>query len=143
MKIFSKNPLFFAFLFPAFSDMSLTLFGQNFSQSKTLNEASPAYYFLLVSPWVFLLGSILWFVIWYYIFLKINNSLKLFLSILFISAHSWGSASWLWKLARYNNIFDSQNQASVMLIWSLVILYFTFIAYLAEICFTKYFQNKK
>ncbi len=143
MKLLSKNPLFFAFLFSGFIDMSLTLFGQNFSQTKTINEASPAYYFLRLSPYLFLFGSVIWFILQYFVFLKIRNSLKLFLSILFISAHSWGSASWFWKLAKYNNLYQSQNQISVILVWSLVILYFALIAYFAQLCFIKYFQNKK
>lgn len=142
-KISSQNPLFFAFLFPAFLDMSLTFIGQHSSQAQMINEASPAYYFLLVSPYFFLFGSVLWLIIWYFIFLKVNNSLKLFLSIFFIISHSWGSASWLWKLARENNLYYPQNQLSIILIWSLVIFYFTIIAYLTQFCLIKYFQNKK
>lgn len=56
-QIIKKNSLFFAFLFPAFIDGVTTLLGQGseyWSSSRVVNEASPAYYFLLTSPWLFL-----------------------------------------------------------------------------------------
>jgi hypothetical protein len=64
-KAVEKNPLFFAFLFPALLDGVVTLLGQDpqyWGGLRTVNEASPAYYFLLMSPscfyWVLLFGSL-------------------------------------------------------------------------------------
>jgi len=52
--LIKKNPLFFAWFFPALVDNIVTLAGQN----GPINEASPAYYFLLVSPWIFAAGAL-------------------------------------------------------------------------------------
>ncbi len=63
-KLIRKNPLFYAFLFPAVVDGTLTLVGQDFYywSNNKVNEASPAYYFLLISPWLYFFGSIAWFI---------------------------------------------------------------------------------
>jgi len=94
--LIKNNPLFFAFFFPAVVDLTATLLGQDsqyWNHSRIVNEASPAYYFLVVPPWLFLFGSLMWFVLWYWLLKKLKDPLNLFLMFLFISGHSWGSAS--------------------------------------------------
>lgn len=95
MEIIKKNPLFFAFFFPALIDGILTLVGQEISylSGGQVNEASPAFYFLNISPFLFLVGSLFWFVLWYWLFKRLRELVNLFIMFLFIAGHSWGSAN--------------------------------------------------
>ena len=140
----SKNPLYFTFFFPALVDGIITLFGQGTSYwtNRVVNEASPAYYFLLFSPWVFVLGSIFWFVFWYWAFKKLKEPLNLFLMFLFIAGHSWGSTSWIWKIMKANNLYVSNNQQSVFFAWGISVFYFALIAFFATYCLGIYFRRK-
>lgn len=139
-KIISKNPLFYAFLLPALVDGFVTLIGQDTSYwtNRIINEASPAYYFLLVSPWFFIAGSIVWFVFWYGMFKRLKEPWNLFLMFLFIVAHSWGSSSWIWRAMQLNGFYSLDNQLSIMFAWSGVVFYFAFIAILAAYCLRIY-----
>jgi len=136
-----RNPLFFAFLFPALTDGVITLLGQSpqyWSNQRMVNEASPAYYFLLTSPWIFILGSLIWFLVLYRVFRKLKEPINLILMFLFISGHSWGSTSWIWNLMRRNGIYDPSNQLSVISAWFLPVLYFFLIGLLATYCLRVY-----
>lgn len=142
-KIISKNPLFFAWLFPALIDGIVTLAGQD--KSYWLNyylvkEASPAYYFLVVSPWLFVLGSVIWFGFWYWLFLRLKQPLNLFLMFSFIAGHSWGSTSWIFKMLKDVGIYTVSNQASVIFAWAIVVGYFGLIAVIATYCLKIYLQ---
>ena len=141
-KIISKNPLFFAFFFPALVDGLVTLVGQDTSYwtKRVVNEASPAYYFLLVSPWLFLLGLIIWFVFWYWLFKRLKESLNLFLMFLFLAGHSWGSGGWLMKILKQSGVYTPGNQLSIIFVWSIVVLYFAFIALFATYCLRIYME---
>lgn len=143
-KLIKKNPLFFAFLFPALTDGTVTLLGQDTSYwaSRVVNEASPAYYFLLASPWLFALGSVFWFVIWYFLFKRLKEPLKLFLMFVFIAGHSWGSTSWLWQIMKRHGVYVRENQFSVMGAWFITILYFALIAGAATYCLMVYLNNR-
>lgn len=144
-KYIKKNPLYFAFLFPALTDGIITLVGQTpeYWSNKTVNEASPAYYFLLASPWLFILGSIIWFVFWYWIFKKIKEPISLTLMFLFIAGHSWGSTSWIWNLMKRNGIYISGNQTSIMLAWFIPLIYFLLIGLFATYCLRIYMNDRK
>lgn len=144
-QVVSQNPLFYAFFFPAFIDGFLTLLGQGtgYWKSEVVNEASPAYYFLLASPWLFLLGSVMWFVFWYWLFKRLKEPLNLFLMFLFIAGHSWGSSSWIMKMFKQAGIYTLGNQLSIILAWSLLIVYFVLIAGIATYCLRVYLQIKK
>lgn len=144
-QIIKRNPLYFAFLLPALTDGVITLLGQSegyWSQNRVVNEASPAYYFLLASPWLFIVGSIAWFVSWYWLFKRLKEPLNLFLSFLFISGHSWGSTSWVWNIMKRNGVYTATNQHSVVFVWLIVVLYFAIIALSATYCLRTYIQNK-
>ena len=143
-RVISKNPLYFAFFFPALIDGIITLIGQGSSYwtNKVVNEASPAYYFLLFSPWLFVLGSIFWFVFWYWVFKKLKEPLNLFLMFLFLAGHSWGSSSWIWKIMKSNNIYTPNNQQSIIVAWSVLVFYFALIAFFATYCLRTYFKRK-
>jgi len=145
-KIVISNPLFFAFLFPALIDGLVTLLGQDFrywNGSKVVNEASPAYYFLLVSPLLFLLGSVVWFVFWYWLFKRLKEPLNLFLMFLFITGHSWGSSSWIMKMFKQAGIYTLGNQPSIIFAWNLLVFYFISIAFIATYCLRIYIRTKK
>lgn len=145
-QIIKKNPLFFAFFFPALVDGAVTLFGQGseyWSASRVVNEASPAYYFLLASPWLFLLGSVVWFVFWYWLFKRLREPLNLFLMFLFIAGHSWGSSGWIMKMFKQNGIYTLGNQPSIIFTWSLLVIYFILIATVATYCMRIYLTTNK
>lgn len=143
-KVVSKNPLYFAFLFPAVVDGFLTLIGQgqDYWEKGIVNEASPAYYFLKLSPPTFIAGTVVWFVCWYLIFNKLKEPINVFLTILFISGHSWGSTSWIWKIARENGFYVLDNQLSIITVWLLVVFYFSLISIFATHCIKFYFSRK-
>lgn len=144
--VIRKNPLFFAFLFPALTDGLVTILGQDssyWSGSRVVNEASPAYYFLLLSPWLFLLGSIVWFVLWYFLFKRLKEPLNLFLMFLFITGHSWGSSSWIMKMFKQAGVYSLNNQPSIIIAWSLLIIYFVLIAGIATYCLRVYLKSGK
>ena len=129
--IVKKNPLFFAFFLPALTDGAVTLLGQGqqyWGPNRILNEASPAYYFLLASPWLFLFGSIIWFVFWYWLIKRLKEPYNLFLMFLFVAGHSWGSSSWIMKMFKEAGLYSIGNQLSIMFSWFLLVLYLVLIA---------------
>lgn len=142
-KIITHNPLFFAFIFPALVDATLTLIGQEkeYWQYRIVNEASPAYYFLFISPWLFIFGSIIWFIVLSLLFKKLKEPLNIFLMFLFLIGHSWGSSSWLRKILRENNIYNLDSQLSIMFGWFLIILYFILISLFATYCLKIYLSK--
>lgn len=144
-EIVKRNPLFFAFLLPAVTDGTVTILGQDTSYwtGRVVNEASPAYYFLLASPWLFALGSIFWFVSWYWIFKRLKEPLNLFLMFLFIAGHSWGSTSWVWQIMKRHGVYVKENQISVIGAWCIAILYFILIAGAATYCLSIYLRNSR
>ncbi|MDP2670996.1 MAG: hypothetical protein Q8P13_00825 [bacterium] len=145
-KQIKKNPLFFALLLPALTDSIITLLGQSqayWNGSKTVNEASPAYYFLLASPWVYLVAVIVWFIFWYWVFKKIKEPANLFLMFVFIVGHAWGSSTWIKKLLIENGLYTVENQSRTILGWSLLMLYFVVIAVLATYCLKIYMESRK
>lgn len=144
-QLLKKNPLFFAFFLPAIVDGTVTILGQSpkyWQPNRVVNEASPAYYFLAASPWLFIIGSIFWFVIWYWLFKKLPEMIRLFLAILFIAGHSWGSGSWIMRMMREKGIYSVTNQPSVILAWCLLIIYFAVIAFIASYCLSIHYHRK-
>lgn len=144
-QLISKNPLFFAFIFPALTDGIITLLGQDKSYwtMRAVNEASPAYYFLLVSPWLFLLGGFIWFIFWYWLFKRLKEPLNLLIMFLFIAGHSWGSSSWIMKIFKQTGVYKLGNQLSIIFTWILLIIYFMIIAVIATYCLRVYLQKRK
>lgn len=144
-RLINKNPLFFAIFFPGLADGTLTLLGQgeNYWASRIVNEASPAYYFLLSSPWLFIIGGMIWFIFWYWIFKRIKEPTNLFLMFLFIAGHSWGSSSWIMKIFKENNLYQTSNQLSIILAWSLLVIYFILIALFATYCLKIYIKKDR
>jgi hypothetical protein len=142
-KIIRINPLFYAILLPAIADGLLTLLGQGktyWNNYKIINEASPAYYALYISPWVFVFGSIIWLLIWFFIFKKLKEPVNLFFLFLFIAGHSWGSSSWIMKIFREYNIYSVSNQSTVIFAWILLILYLIVLALWITYCFNVYLK---
>lgn len=145
VKIIKRNPLFFAFFFPALMDGVLTLIGQGsqyWGSSRTVSEASPAYYFLLASPWLFLFGSAVWFVFWYWLFNRLKDPFNLWLMFIFIAGHSWGSSSWIMNLLKKGGIYMLGNQLSIISAWALLVVYFIIIGGIATYCLKIYLSKK-
>jgi len=141
--IIGKNPLFFAFFFPMAIDGVLTLIGQDpsyWSGGKT-NEASPAYFILQISPWLFVLGSAAWITFWYWAVRKLKEPLNLIMTLLFVIGHSFGSSSWIVNITFERGFFKYGDQASNMIAWGLIILYFVLIAIVAANCLRIYFRK--
>ena len=145
MKLLTKNPLFFAFFLPDLVDGIVTLVGQDaqYWSGRVVNEASPAYYALLFSPWLFLFGSLVWFGFWYWAMKRLKEPFSFFFVFLFTAGHSWGSSSWLWKIARDNGWYVATDQLSVMLVWGGAVVYFVLIAVFATICLQLYLRKRK
>lgn len=141
----SQNPLFFAFFFPAVMDGIITLLGQHKEywkkSGRAVNEASPAYYVLRISPWLFVFGSIVWFICWYYVFTILSEPLKIFITLLFIVGHAWGSSSWIMKMMKERGIYTVGNQQSIMVAWGIIICYFSLIAFFATYSVLIYFNH--
>jgi len=137
-KLVPQNPLFFAFFFPAVMDGILTLLGQGsnyWSAVRIVNEASPVYYILLTSPWLYLLGGVIWFVFWNWVFKRLKEPFNIFiLMFLFIAGHSWGSSGWIMKIFKDVGIYTLGNQPSIIFAWGLLIIYFMIIACIATYC---------
>lgn len=134
-KIISRNPLFFAWLLPALTDGVVTLVGQEKSywlNHQLVNEASPAYYVLVASPWLFILGSIVWFGWWYWLFLRLKPPVNFWLMFLFISGHSWGSTLWIFKMLKPIGVSNA---------WFLAVGYFVLIAMCATHCLKVYLKT--
>ena len=143
-RIVKKNPLFFAFFFPALVDGIATVVGQGpgyWSSSGSVNEASPAYYFLLASPWLFIFGSVVWFVFWYWLFKRLKEPAKLFLMFLFIVGHSWGSSSWIMKMLKEAGVYTLGNQPSIIFAWALLIFYLVLVSVMATYCLRIYLRE--
>ena len=140
----NKNPLFFAFFFPALVDGIVTVLGQGSAYLTTpsvASDASPAYYFLIASPWLFLLGSITWFVFWYWLYKRLKEPVNLFLTFFFIAGHSWGSSSWIMKIMKEASVYEIGNQPSIIFAWFLLIFYFLVVAGITTYCLKLYFQK--
>ncbi len=143
MKFLIKNPLFFTFFPVALIDGLITLVGQSpaYWTGKAVNEASPAYYFLLASPLLYLLGGVIWFVLWYWIFTKLKEPFNVFVALFFIVAHSWGSSSWILHYLRDPSRYNIHNQLQVMEVWLVVNVYFVLVVMNATYWFRSYFKR--
>jgi hypothetical protein len=108
-----------------------------------VNEASPAFYFLLASPWLFVLGGCVWFLVWYRVFLKLREPINLFLMFLFVAGHSWGSSSWIMKMFKQAGVYTLGNQPSIVLAWGLLVVYFGVVALAATYCLRVYITRTK
>ena len=141
-----KNPFFFAFFFPALIDGIVTFLGQGkeyWSVTRTVNEASPAFYFLKSSPLLFIFGSIIWFVSWYLFFDKFKHEqIKLWLALIFLVGHSWGSGSWMVKFFKDWGVWTVDNVLLTNLMWAVLVGYFGIIAFFASKSLSVYFSEK-
>lgn len=145
-EIIKKNPLYFAFFLPALVDGILTLAAQGpayWSVNRSVNEASPAYYFLLVSPWLYLVGAVIWFIGWYFIFQKIRKLFALVLTLFFIAGHSWGGGGWIMRLLREHEVYTLTDQFSIISAWTILMLYFLLVAVLGAYCINIHFNKNK
>lgn len=144
-RFFNRNPLFFSFLFPAITDGIVTLLGQDaifWQNYQTVNEASPAYFFLVIHPALYIIGSIIWFVFLFWLMKKLKHPLNLVLALAFIAGHSWGSSSWIIKMMKTVGLFVAPDRFSLLMGWTVLILYYVLIGVLAGICIDRYFKEK-
>lgn len=143
--LFRKNPLFFSFLLPMFTDGLMTLIGQSPSywrNFRTANEMSPAYFFMAAHPIFFIFGAVIWFVLLYFLFRKLKNPYNLILSCIFIAGNTWGSTSWITKLMKESGFLITTDRISIILSWVILVIYFTLIGTIAGLSFSQYFKRK-
>lgn len=141
MKIIKSNPLFWAFFIPGAIDGTLTLLGQSpeyWQNYKLVNEGSPAYIVLATHPALFVLGGIIWFIGWYYIYKRLKEPWNIILTVAFIAGHSYGAGSWIQKIARGSGIYNYYNRIS----WYFIVLYFVFLGVTCGLLIRSYFRNR-
>lgn len=138
-----RNPLFFMFFLPMSFDALLTVLGQapEYWQNYYLvNEASPVYIVLTISPYLFLLLSALWIVGWYFLIRKLKFPFNLFFATFFLIGHSWGSSTWIKKLI-FHNILTA-NRSQITIYWFVLMGYFVICAFLATLSFWEFLKQK-
>ena len=126
------------------TDGIVTLLGQEKSywkNYKSTKEASPAYFVMVIHPTLFILASIIWFIGLYWIFPKIPYPINLIVACGFIAANSWGSAGWTGYMLGKKKVYTPDNRLSILLYWSILVLYFFLIGILATIFLSVYFQK--
>ena len=140
-----NNPLYFSFLFPMLTDGIVTLLGQDktyWKNHRSANEASPAYFFMAIHPILYILGAIVWFIGLYLVFLQIPHPFNLIVALGFIAGNSWGSSSWIAQILRKKCVYSQSNRTSILLFWSILVLYFLLIGAFATIFLSLYFEQK-
>ncbi len=141
-----KNPLFFSFLLPMLTDGIMTLIGQNpsyWSNFKSANEMSPAYFFLAAHPLLFIIGGILWFIGLFWLFLKLRHPLNLILACTFIAGNTWGSTSWITKMMKDYGFLVSTNRSTILFSWTILVLYILVIGIFAGLFISLYMNKLK
>ncbi len=144
--LFNKNPLFLAFLFPALVDGIVTLLGQDaqyWQNYRTVNEASPAYFFLITHPMLYIFGGVLWFSLLYLLVRRLHEPWNLVLTVTLIAGHAWGSSSWLIKMMREQGIFLPSDRISLLQGWTLLVVYFVLIGAFASYALRQYMELRK
>lgn len=146
-EIFTKNPLFFSFLFPALVDAIWTIAGQDSSywqNPQNVREAGPLYYILMVSPVVYIILAIVWFVFLYWIFTKLKSPYNLIIAIAFISGHTWGTSTWIVNYLNTTALLASFSYRNLLLFeWIVMAVYCVIIAILAGLSIDYYKKNKQ
>ena len=139
-----NNPLYFSFLFPMLTDGIVTLLGQDKSywkNYKSAKEASPAYFVMATHPLLFILASIIWFIGLYWVYAKIPHPINLIIACGFMAGNSWGSAGWIGYILGKKKVYTPSNRLSILLYWSILVIYFLLIGILAAIFLSLYFQK--
>lgn len=143
MDLIKFNPLFFSFVLPQLTDGALTLFGQDkeyWQNHKKVNEASPAYLILQTSPYLFILGALIWFVLTYILVKTLIFPLNFFVSLIFLVGHSWGSGSWLMRIFKKTHFLTPESRFSISLSYFILILYFVINSIISGLSFIYFFK---
>lgn len=141
-----KNPLFYVFVVPMLADAILTLWGQPATywvQNNMANEASPVFLLLKVSPYLVIIGNIVWFRLVYLLIRALKEPLNLFLTFAFLLCNSWGSSQWILKLLREQTFYNPGDRNSITLVWAIIVCYFLLIAAISTYSFHIYTLSKK
>ena len=146
-KLFTNNPLFFAFLFPALVDAIWTIAGQDSSywqNPQSAREGGPLYYILVTSPFLYMLLAVLWFIFLYWLLKKLKSPYNLIVAIMFISGHTWGSSTWIIKSLSQSPMLVSVSYREIFLVeWTVMAVYCIIIAVFAGLSINYYFTHKK
>jgi len=140
-----KNPLFFIFIFPIVLDTTLTLIGQDASywrNFKTANEMAPVYFILAYSPFIFIVGSLLWYVFLYWLVKKLKEPLNLILALSLIVGHTVGSTSWIRKILFDTGIYIIGDRVSTTLAWVVLVGYFVLVGIIAGLSISSYVESR-
>lgn len=144
-ELFKRNPLFFSFLSPSLTDGIITLLGQDrtfWQDYRTVNEASPAYFFLIVHPGLYIIGAVVWFIFLFWLMKKLKHPLNLMLALAFIAGHAWGSSAWLIRLVKNIGLYLPYDRISILAGWTVLVLYYVLIGIIAALSINQYFKNR-
>ena len=125
-KFIKSNPLYWAFFIPAAIDGIVTLLGQDttyWSNYRSVNEGSPAWIILATHPALFILGSVIWFISWYFMYKKLKEPFNMMITIAFIAGHTWGSSSWISRFLGNADLYSNANRLG----WYALVTYFIFL----------------
>ena len=133
--------LYWAFFIPAAIDGIVTLLGQDaiyWSNYKLVNEGSPAWIILSTHPSLFILGAIIWFVGWYFIYKKLKEPLNMMITIVFVVGHTWGSSSWIARFLANAGLYNNSNRIG----WYVLVVYFVLVGIICGGLITKYIEHR-
>lgn len=133
--------LYWAFFVPAFIDGIFTLLGQSpayWSNYKLVNEGSPAWIILATHPALFVLGSAVWFIGWYFIYRKLKEPFNLMITIAFVVGHAWGSSSWITRSLTSAGLYSTANRLG----WYILVAYFIILGVICGYFINYYFKNQ-
>ena len=125
-------------------DGVLTLVGQSesyWSNFRLANEASPAYFFMAVSPGLYVIGALVWFVGLWFLFKKLGQPCNLMLAMTFLVGNTWGSSTWIMKLIRESSWYAINDRSAILLAWVILASYFTVVSVNASFWLKKYFER--
>lgn len=139
-----NNPLFLIILLPIIVDVVGTVTGQSKqywkSHYKEINEAAPVFFLLKIHPFVFIFGTLLfWLPVTYFLTSILPIPLNLWATLALFAGHSYNSVNWL-RTTQYNlGIFTKKDRVSITLSLLPMVIYILVIGYIASWGLIQYF----
>jgi hypothetical protein len=130
------------------TDGVITFIGQSpqYWQNHTIiNEGGLAYFLLAGGPVVYIGGSLLYFLLCYWLVSWLKQPLNIMLAIALTIGHSWGSSTWLIQLFySWTGSSGSIGTRPLLLLpWVLLIAYFVLISICVGAALTQYIRNQQ
>lgn len=119
-----RNPLFFAFVLPMLTDLSLTLGMQGpayWHDYRQVTEGSPLVFLLRLHPVVYICCALLYLVAIYWLTAHLRDPFNVMLTCMVFAGHIWGSSTWIHSgLVRGGHGGGGHQFA----IWGVLVLYY-------------------